>query len=108
MEIAAFAAAVFSEPGAVAIIHNLFANVIWAIGCYGGKVAVAQIRQIRGGREHSRYLPPQAARHKLRPRVEKFLKLLAEASNGGRLKLRSGDEEIEVEFYPKDRDRGLW
>ena len=99
MELSAFAAAIFSQPGAVAVVHNLFSNVIWAIGHYAAKVSGVYVRRIRGADNSGALLRPQAARKRLRPKIEKFIHLLSESSNGGRLHFRSEDEEIEIEFY---------
>jgi hypothetical protein len=38
MEIAAVAAAVFSQPGAVSVLSNLLSSAIWAIGTYATRI----------------------------------------------------------------------
>lgn len=95
-------AQIFSEPTAVAILQNLVANALWAIGEYGRRVAGCYITRSKGLNYISRPLPEISARHRLRPRVENLVKHLKEASNGGRIVLKTEDEELIVEFYPPD------
>jgi hypothetical protein len=101
-----FLAQVLSEPGAGAILHNLVANTIWAIGHYGTRVVGSRIKGRKNSERISEVLPGTSARRRLRPRVENLLKHLKDASNGGRIILRSGDEELIIEFYgTEDRER---
>jgi hypothetical protein len=95
-------ALVFTVPNAVAVLQNLAANVIWAIGTYGTRVVGSRIvrKGISQGDRPS--IPETSARRRLRPRVERLLKHLKETSNGGRIVLRSGDEELIIEFYPSN------
>lgn len=92
-----------STPGAASILQNLAANTIWAIGIYAQRVAGAKIlkRFSRTNQEH--LISPVSARKRLGSKVEKFVKQLAESPNGGRLYLRSGDEELEIEFNSSRR-----
>lgn len=96
-------AAVFSQPGAIAIAGNLVANVLWAIGAYGTRVAGAAIT--RAGRQRDgRMLPVPAttARRRIRPQVERLIQHLKQSGNGGKITFRSGDEELTIEFYGPD------
>jgi hypothetical protein len=100
-------AQIFSEPSAVAILNNLVANVIWAIATYSRRVVGSKI--IRTGKPGriSEVLPATSSRRRLRPKVENLIKHLKDASNGGRIVLRSGDEELIVEFYSSEAPRRL-
>jgi len=101
-DIQPFLAQVFSMPGAVSILHNLIANTIWAIGAYGRRVVGTKIFLNGEERYIEEPVPAQSARRMLRPRVENLIKHLKDASNGGRITLRSGGEELIVEFYSSD------
>src|SRR5215213_1584237 len=95
-------AQIFSEPGAAAILQNLVANTIWAIGVYGKRVVGGRLIEHKGSTRGIRALPETSARRRLRPRVENLIKHLKDASNGGRIEFRSGEEELIVEFYPPE------
>lgn len=98
---------IFSEPGAVAILQNLVANTLWAIGVYGKRVAGSRLIGHKGSAHMMRALPETSARRRLRPRIENLIKHLKDASNGGRIEFRSGDEGLIVEFYHPDSRRRL-
>jgi len=98
-------ALVFNQPNAVAILQNLAANVIWAIANYGTRVVGTQISQKGNSQSDRPIIPETSARRRLRPRVERLLEHLKETSNGGRIVLRSGDEELIVEFYPPNNQQ---
>lgn len=94
-------AALYSTPGAIAILQNLSADVIWAVGQFASRVTSARVLNWRKS-NIDRKIPSVSARRKLSTKVEKFVRLLAESSSGGRIYLRSGDEELEIEFnHPK-------
>ena len=101
-ELSPVIAAVFTAPGAVAVCHNLISNVIWAIGQYSFQIA--GIRVHHSGQSRARGVPPTSGRKRIRPRVEKLVKHLKEASNGGRVTIKTADEEITIEFYGANRD----
>jgi len=100
-------AQIFSEPSAIAILQNLVANTIWAIGAYGKRVVGSSIIEQRGSAYMMRTLPDTSSRRRLRPRVENLIKHLKDTGNGGRIEFRSGDEELIVELYPPDTRRRL-
>jgi len=100
-----FLAQVFSEPGAISILHNLVANALWAIGFYGSRVVGTKIMARATPVNMAEPLPATAAKRRIRPRVENLIKHLKDASNGGRIVLRSGDEELIVEFYSSEGKR---
>lgn len=109
MEIAAVVAQVFSQPGAVSVLNNLLSNAIWAIGTYASRASGIFVHWKMGQEENfaGALLRPQAGRKRLRPKVEKFVKLLADSANGGRLRLRTDEVDFEIEFNPRygeDRD----
>lgn len=95
-------AQIFTEPGAVAILNSLVSNTIWAIATYGRRVVGSKIFKHGESDRVPDALPATSARKRLRPRVEHLIKHLKDASNGGRIILRSGDEELIVEFYSHD------
>lgn len=95
-------AAVFSAPGAIAVCQNLISNVIWAIGQYS--VHVAGIRVHHAGQSRASGVPATSGRKRIRPRVERLVKHLKEASNGGRVTIKTADEEITIEFYGSNKD----
>jgi hypothetical protein len=101
-DIQPFVAQVFTVPGAIAILENLIANTIWAIAAYGTRVVGSKIRKTGHSKHIHEALPATAGRRRMRPRVENLIKHLKDASNGGRIILRSGDEELIVEFYSSD------
>ncbi|WP_176764260.1 hypothetical protein [Aquimonas voraii] len=101
-ELAPVIAAVFSLPGAVAVCQNLVSNVIWAVARYG--VEVSGIRVSHSGRGNARGVPSTSGRKRIRPRVERLIKHLKEASNGGKVTIKSGDEELTIEFFGSDRN----
>ena len=105
IDIQPIVAQVFSEPGAVAILSNLVANTIWAVANFSRRVVGSRI--IRKGKpgQISDVLPGTSSRRRLRPKVENLIKHLKYASNGGRIVLRSGDEELIVEFYSSEPSR---
>lgn len=97
--------AIYSTPGAIAILQNLAANVIWAVGAFASRVAAARIVRHESSFDDEHRVPSVAARKRLGTKVEKFVQLLAESTNGGRIYLKSGDEELEIEFNgPRDKD----
>jgi len=101
MDIAAVVAAVFTQPGGAAILENLLSNAIWAIGTYAAKMTNVTVDWKSKGRNDGSYdllLRPEAGRKKLRPRIEKFIDLLAESPNGGRLHLKTSDLDLEIHF----------
>ena len=103
MDITAVAAQVFSQPGAASILTNLLSSAIWAIGTYAARMPRIYVKWNSKKREDDVYdilVRPQAGRRKLRPKIEKFIKLLAESSNGGRLHLKTDDVDFEIEFNP--------
>jgi hypothetical protein len=105
MDIAAVVAAVFSQPGAVAILTNLLSNAIWAIGVYGARVSGVYVDWKKGREDEwaGFLMRPEAGRRRLRPRIEKFIEMLYQSSGGGKLKLKTRDVEIEIEFYGVSR-----
>lgn len=107
MDLNALVNAVASHPGAVAILTNLLSNAIWAIGTYAARVPGVFVRWKSGeGREFAGLLfRPKGGRKKLRPKIDKFVRLLAESSHGGRLYLKANDVEFEIEFDPPARKR---
>ncbi|WNH54497.1 hypothetical protein [Stenotrophomonas oahuensis] len=101
-ELAPVIAAVFSAPGAAAVCQNLISNVIWAVATYSAKVAGISVQH--NGQSHARGVPATSGRKRIRPRVERLVKHLKEASNGGRVTIKTHDEEITIEFYPSNSD----
>lgn len=100
-------AAVFSQPGAIAIVQNLAANVLWAIGQYGTKVTGVLIKWLNRRTGDGRTsgvlaIPSTTAHRRIRPRVEKLIEHLKESGNGGKISFKSGDEELTIEFYGAD------
>jgi hypothetical protein len=90
--------AVYSTPGAIAILQNLAANVIWAVGAYAYRVSGAKVTKHRSSLADDHNVQSVAARKRLGTKAEKFVKLLAESTNGGRIYLKSDDEELEIIF----------
>lgn len=93
-------AMIFSQAGAAAILQNLISNVIWAIGTYGLKVPGCKIIRQQSLSDEKLQVPNTSAKRRIRPIVVQLVNHLKEASNGGKITLRSGDEELTVEFYP--------
>jgi len=103
MDIGAVVASVFSQPGAVSILNNLLSSAIWAIGTYAARMHNIRVNWNSRGRDDGMYdflVRPEAGRKRLRPKVEKFIELLAESSNGGRLRLKTDEVDFEIEFNP--------
>jgi hypothetical protein len=103
MDIAAVAAQVFSQPGAVSVLTNLLSSAIWAIGTYAARMPNIRVKWNSVHNRDDMYdilVRPEAGRKKLRPKIEKFIEMLAESSNGGRLHLKTDDVDFEIEFNP--------
>lgn len=98
LEVAAVMAQVFSVPGAGAIVQNLMATAIWAIGEYAKKVVGCRITKQSNTKDISK-IAKTSSRRRLGPIVERVLKELKASSNGGEFRMKSGDEEIEIKFY---------
>lgn len=91
-------AAVASNPHAVAILQNLAANVIWAIGEFGVRVSGVKLsHRLNRGRDRVR-LPGISARRRLSAKVVNLVKEIKEAGNGGRLVIKTRDEELIIEL----------
>lgn len=99
LDLQPYIAAVANTPGAIAILQNLVANVIWAIAAFGWKVSGATISR-RGRSNANTHLLSAGAQRRLSTKVQQFLKEIKEAGNGGKLVLKSEDEELTVELYP--------
>lgn len=111
MEVQALVASVFSQPGAASILNNLLSSAIWAIGSYAMRMPRIRVIWKEKEREDDVYdilVRPEAGRRRLRPKIEKFIDALAESSNGGRLRLKTKDIDLEIEFNPdaKGSERG--
>lgn len=105
LDIAAVVAQVFSQPGAVSLLSNLLSNAIWAIGVYAARVSGVYVNW-KKGRDldfAGELIRPEAGRKRMRPKIVQFVRLLAESSNGGKLRLKTDQVEFEIEFNPKNR-----
>lgn len=87
-----------ANPHVIALLQNLSANVVWAIGKYGADQAGIRIRNWKGDARDAD-VKGVAAKKLSSVRVRNLIKDLKDSSNGGRLKLKSGEDEIEIEFY---------
>jgi hypothetical protein len=108
VEIEAAVAPVFNNPHSVAVLEGLTANAIWVIAMHASRIGGVAIRMMHDATEKLIKIGDRKRRTlnssaKLRSTVEKLLLALKDSSNGGRVHLKSGDIEIDIEFYPTDR-----
>lgn len=98
-------ASVFSTPGAVSVIHNLFSQLVWTVGARAyrrfGTFARLSTSPTLEKEEESlvkHLLKPVAGRRKLNTRIDRFLDSLSRSSAGGSLRLRADNVELEIIF----------
>ncbi|WP_375578684.1 hypothetical protein ABWH96_16885 [Marivirga tractuosa] len=97
IDIAAMVALVFSQANAISLLQNLSANAIWAIGEYATKVTGVNVISRKTGRDSE--VKKTVSRRRLGPMATKVIKELKDTANGGRLELRSGEDELIIEIY---------
>ena len=106
IDLAAFVALVFSQPGAVAIIHNIAANAIWAISSYSSKIVGCSVTT-KNSTQGNPNLPKTSAKRRLGPIIERVFNELKSSSNGGEFILKSGEEEVIIRINGNQKNRTM-
>jgi hypothetical protein len=66
---------------------------------YGESVEGIRIKSAKRPKEPAN-LPKVTAKRRLSTKVQNLLKEIKESGHGGRIKIKSDDEELEIELYP--------
>ena len=94
-----YVASVLSTAGAYAILQNLSASLILSILAHSAKVIGVKAVRIPT-RKFSENISVVRNEKRLSNQVSKLLKDLSGSTNGGKIYIRSGDEEILIELNP--------
>jgi hypothetical protein len=99
LELQPYLAAIACSPHSIAILQNLVANAMWAIMEYAAKIPGISISKKSKGSNTST-LPGTSAKRRLSTKVNNLVKEIKESGHGGKLTIKSEDEELTIELYP--------
>ena len=101
IDLATQIALVFSNPHAIDVLKNLSARAIWVLAKYITKVPGVKIVKNNTSQKDP-YVKETVSKRRLSTVATKLIKELKDTANGGRLELRSGDEELIIEINSRE------